>query len=356
MKFHWIQWGKRNHFIGLKALAKDVPIEAHIAYYKECIKSQRNINVKNYKVPFLLQHANSKIFHDSLDLGSGKFIDLFHRNVLKSISEADCIYTISNGIYTNSNVFRLRIHEQVACTLDLAVLKNKYEKKHFDLDLIREREINNLSLTDLVICPSPYVEAYVRKLVPSAKTRLIRYPLPDVPSHLLIPQSLNCVKYQLRLIFVGRVEFSKGVDLIFSLAKKFNNIEFTLIGDILTDVPSYSNLKCLGRLPLQQVFVHLASSDMFIFPSFSEGSSFATLEAMACLLPGLVSFQSGSHYENNFSGFVLDANSHESWFDKVEYILGAPDCLMYFKENIKKTKKWSHSDYETEMREMLNDC
>lgn len=352
MNIHWVQWGRRNNFIGPKALSIKYNVTAHIAYHKKIFELNSDLSLNYYKLDFILQHLNAKYFKDSLDFGTGLFLNRFHKAVLKKVHANDMIYTISNGLPIIESVDCLfKVHEQVSCTLDLALIKNNIEKKNIDLEVLEERERRTFNNVDVVVCPSEYVEQYVKKIAPNVKTKLIRYPIPNLSFYNRI---LKVENKRLKFIYVGRVESSKGVDLIFKLAKNFKDIDFLLVGDILCDLPKLNNLKCFGKLSHAEMFPLLRSSDLFLFPSLSEGSAFASLEAYSLELPALISCQSGSHYVDNFTGFVLDCNAHSEWFSKVNTILLDPEILTQFKTNIKMSDVWNIDKYNDSIEGLFN--
>lgn len=71
------------------------------------------------------------------------------------------------------------------------------------------------------------------------------------------------------------------------------------------------------------------SSDIFVFPSLSEGSSLACLEAMSCGLPCIVTENSGSIITNNKEGVVIPIRSVKS----------IKENILYFYNNLDEVKR-----------------
>lgn len=93
-----------------------------------------------------------------------------------------------------------------------------------------------------------------------------------------------------KVFFTGRVSKAKGAFEIYSLARKYPELEFDLAGAVeeeirILDKPNNVNL--LGGLPHEEILSRLDSADMFLFPSYSEGFSIALLEAMARGVPSI---------------------------------------------------------------------
>ena len=101
----------------------------------------------------------------------------------------------------------------------------------------------------------------------------------------------KCGKEWGKLIYIGRLEPHKRVD---QLIKKVKNIpEFNLevigSGSLEDQVHSLArdanNINFLGNLGREEMIDHLAKSWIFVMPSYREGFSIASLEAMAASVP-----------------------------------------------------------------------
>lgn len=92
-----------------------------------------------------------------------------------------------------------------------------------------------------------------------------------------------------RCIFTGRVSVDKGCVEIFECAKANPQIDFYFAGliekEIEEKLKSLTNVKLLGVLSQVELIKELDASDIFIFPTYSEGFSMSLLEAMARGLP-----------------------------------------------------------------------
>lgn len=91
-----------------------------------------------------------------------------------------------------------------------------------------------------------------------------------------------------KVVFVGHVQETKGVREILAISDKFPNIEFVIIGPIADSIKSITapkNVIFKGTLESKEIRNVLMSSDVFLFPTYTEGFSNALLEAMAVGLP-----------------------------------------------------------------------
>jgi glycosyltransferase involved in cell wall biosynthesis len=61
----------------------------------------------------------------------------------------------------------------------------------------------------------------------------------------------------------------------------------------------------LGRVGHPEVPAHMASADVFVFPSLFEGSAVVTYEALACGLPAVVTPEAGSVVRDGVEGLEV---------------------------------------------------
>ena len=93
-----------------------------------------------------------------------------------------------------------------------------------------------------------------------------------------------------KICFIGRVSETKGAKEIFEVAKKFPKIQFRLAGEVSTKMQSWSkpsNVELLGPLSHDKIMKLLDDSDLFLFPSHTEGFSMALAESMARGVPAI---------------------------------------------------------------------
>lgn len=93
-----------------------------------------------------------------------------------------------------------------------------------------------------------------------------------------------------RVVYVGQVRKSKGVDSIIEVAKNNKKILFDLVGPLTSEydeaaLSRIENIVLHGAQKKEYVKKILDKADIFLFPTKSEGFSLALLEAMARGLP-----------------------------------------------------------------------
>lgn len=156
---------------------------------------------------------------------------------------------------------------------------------HIDRNILRRIIFKKLTLlADEVIvlnnCSKKYIENYCGIKSKKVANYIDNEFVCKVPH--VINEKVN------KVVYVGHVIRNKGVLDIISTAVKLPNIQFVLAGPVSDDINSITrpeNVVFLGEVTRRQVFDLLSSSDLFLFPTYSEGFSIALLEAMARGLP-----------------------------------------------------------------------
>jgi glycosyltransferase involved in cell wall biosynthesis len=95
-----------------------------------------------------------------------------------------------------------------------------------------------------------------------------------------------------RVVFVGRLEPEKNVDLLLDALRGAPSLKLTVVGDgslrdaLEAKARAYGlSVEFLGKLPHRDLPVVLNRAEVFVLPSRYEGSPKALLEAMACGVP-----------------------------------------------------------------------
>lgn len=91
-----------------------------------------------------------------------------------------------------------------------------------------------------------------------------------------------------KVMFAGHVTKAKGCDIILKVAESFPDIKFYLYGYISNEIaclPKKDNVYLKGEVSHQEIMNEYSTSDLFLFPTLTEGFPMALLEAMAHGLP-----------------------------------------------------------------------
>ena len=145
-----------------------------------------------------------------------------------------------------------------------------------------------------------------------------------------------CDKRPLRVLFLGQVLLRKGIAALLEAAKQLEDapIEFWIVGPIHIDRAQFlcPNVQWLGTVPRSATAQYYQQSDVFLFPTFSDGFGLTQLEAQAWQLPIISSDFCGGVVTHNVNGLVLEAVSGQAIARALQNCLQAPSKLFKFSQ------------------------
>ncbi len=118
-----------------------------------------------------------------------------------------------------------------------------------------------------------------------------------------------------KVIYVGRLEPHKRVDSLIRAFEGMNGMEFHIIGDgsqldrLKSMANGKNNIKIHGHVDEEELLEHFKSAWLFALPSYREGFSIASIEAMASSVP-VVTVRSDYNYaaneviKNGYNGLI----------------------------------------------------
>ena len=121
-------------------------------------------------------------------------------------------------------------------------------------------------------------------------------------------------------IFVGRVDDTKGYDVVRALAKKRKDMRILCVtGSDSRD----ENMIVARRVPNEEMPIYYSAADFLLFPSRYESASYTTIEALACDLP-VVAHRTGlfEDMEEREVGRILDEVSEDDFSKAIDDVLG----------------------------------
>ena len=136
------------------------------------------------------------------------------------------------------------------------------------------------------------------------------------------------------VLFVGRLEFVKGLDvLLHAWSQLPNHIRLRSLLILVGDGAEQNNLKRMSRaLGIQETVImvgerqivhdYYSAADIFVLPSRSEGMPVALMEAMASGLPVIASNVGGSRevIEHGKNGILFESESYNDLAEKLALI------------------------------------
>lgn len=140
------------------------------------------------------------------------------------------------------------------------------------------------------------------------------------------------------ILFVGRVDAEKKLDLLIQALHHRNKNDFTLaiagngshrkhLEELVQHLGVEDQVKFLGFVPNEDLPSIINAVDIFTMPSEAELLSIASLEAMACAKPVLLSNARAlpELVHNGVNGFLFNPGSVEDLAAKIELLLSQPE-------------------------------
>lgn len=139
----------------------------------------------------------------------------------------------------------------------------------------------------------------------------------------------------LKLLFVGIIRLGKGIRHLMRAyeamrAKLGDHIELGLVGsvaeggaEVLANLPK--GVTYYGKRGPAELEALYGASDVFIFPSLSEGFSLVTQEALASGLPVITTAAAGSQVEDGVTGFVVPPRDSDALVAAAMALYDSPD-------------------------------
>lgn len=167
------------------------------------------------------------------------------------------------------------------------------------------------------------------------------------------------------ILYVGTFRVVKGLKYLIEAMKivKDNEKKLIIIGhgaekeDLENQVKNFKLDNCvkfIGKTPNQEVFRYMASSDVFVLPSLSDGFPIVTLEAMASGLPIIATKVRGlpEIIKDGQNGFLVEPRNPEQIAEKVLLLLNDEDLRVRISNNnLKEVKKY---DWKTVIDKLEN--
>jgi Glycosyltransferase len=138
------------------------------------------------------------------------------------------------------------------------------------------------------------------------------------------------VKKTLKILFTGNFGLAKGVEYLLRalkiLEKREILFEMTIVGSFEQSVDiiekyNVKNINFVGHIPQDELKKYLSESDIYLFPSLTEGCASSGMEAMAAGLPVIATYESGLPIENHIDGLIISSKDEESIVEAVVKLL-----------------------------------
>lgn len=134
----------------------------------------------------------------------------------------------------------------------------------------------------------------------------------------------------IKLIFTGGFGRRKGAHLIVETVRKLIEMNykfnFQIIGSIVNDFDppdwfrKHPDVRLTGFIPQDELKSYLENSDLYVFPSYCEGSAQSVKEAMAVGLPVIATRESGCPISHGINGWIIPVDSSKSLLKAIVHL------------------------------------
>lgn len=213
----------------------------------------------------------------------------------------------------------------------MELIKEEYKiynvKSKPELNAVIERCLKEHEVADYVSVPSRFVyDSFIKRGFDRKKL-------------ILIPLGVDTEKYRpgekkdriFRILFMGQVSLRKGVQYLLKAFSelKLKDAELLLVGGIGKNTKKifkeYEKRVNLKHIPWSNDLGSICrQSSIFVSPSIEEGSALVNYIAMACGLPVITTFNSGSPVRDGEDGFLVPIRDVEALREKILYFYEKP--------------------------------
>jgi glycosyltransferase involved in cell wall biosynthesis len=141
----------------------------------------------------------------------------------------------------------------------------------------------------------------------------------------------------LRVLFLGQAILRKGVAALLEAAKllQYEPIEFWIVGrsEITPTDTSSRNIRWIGAVSRSETAKYYQQSDIFLFPTLSDGFGLTQLEAQAWKLPLIVSKFCGEVIIDGINGRILPEVTGEAIATILQNFVEQPQLLIKLSES-----------------------
>ena len=231
----------------------------------------------------------------------------------------------------------------------------KFDREYYTPD---KNEIEYYKQADVIISPSSFV------------TKTLNYAKIDTQKIIEIPYGVNVQKDKifsknnLIFLFAGGVKRTKGfVELIDSwvgsgMSDKLD-CKLIICGRVYTSniYEKYNQAKNIQNIEFKGFVSDMTSiyqqSDVYIFPTYHEGSSKTVFEAMSYGLPVITTENAGSIVRDGFDGFMVPVNNVDSLVEKIKYFYKNREQIEILGKNVQKySREFTWKRYSDEVNKI----
>lgn len=213
-----------------------------------------------------------------------------------------------------------------------------------DYPRARKKAVWATQVSSAVIAGSHYLSKTISGFIDEPE-KLNLIPI-GVNRQLFKPEESSTRRRSDRIIYVGRIHVTKGVDILFRamslLIKRNADIKLTLVGgdlgfknfqlqeekmrSLATELGINSNLEFAGTQPPEKVVEYVQQSALLVLPSRRESFGAVLTEALACGIPVVATRCGGPEdFIKEGVGILVDKENPEALADGIEHVISNLD-------------------------------
>ena len=206
------------------------------------------------------------------------------------------------------------------------------------------------NLADRIVVNSDWSRQLLNKAgVPDSKLRVVplMYDTNSTSAGKIYPDRFTDAQ-PMKVLFLGSLIIRKGIGAMLEAVKILNThpIEFWFVGQegirLPDELQHNKRVHWVGPVPRSKTAQYFRESDLFIFPTLSDGFGLTQLEAMSYGMPVIASRQCGEVVDHECNGLVLPDTKATHIADVLAWCLENPDRLNGMSQQaLHATRKYS---------------
>jgi len=200
------------------------------------------------------------------------------------------------------------------------VIRDVAIAREYDFEWGEDIRVEN-GLVDMFVTPSSYASDRLRSWgIPAEKIREIPFGV-DVERYSPRWTSESEGARPIRFAYAGAVSGRKGVPELLRVWRRvaLPDAELHLYGTVKPEVePWLEGLSGVYAHGFVELSRELPRNDVFVFPSYLEGSAKAVYEALACGLPVITTPNAGSIVRDGAEGYLVSAGDEEALAEAIQ--------------------------------------
>lgn len=246
------------------------------------------------------------------------YVTWYYKNEMRAYKNQNCRVIFDLPIASLSHA--LAISEESSGRYDLVIeqKKLKLEQEAFEL-------------ADKIIVPSDFVKEGLEKFNKITPEKISVIPFGVDFEEFFVKRNRNFKTTGLKFLFTGAANLRKGLGVLLEAwdCDLFKDCELIICGRTFPQTLSQSakikNKSSISFVGFVDVGPYLRDSDVYVFPTFMEGSAKSVYEAMAAGLPIVTTKNAGSLIVNEKTGLLIPAGSVEELRVALQRLIKSPD-------------------------------